>query len=77
MDAMNNMEREFNSEEPAEIEYLDGDFRVVKPGAFVVCAVTGVHIPLDALRYWSADLQEAYATAGIALKRFREAGKTP
>ncbi len=48
----------------AELEYLDGEYRVVKPGAYVVCAVTGVHIPLEALRYWSVDLQEAYATAG-------------
>jgi hypothetical protein len=39
--------------------------------------VSGVHIPLEALRYWNVDLQEAYATAGIALKRFQETGKTP
>jgi hypothetical protein len=30
----------------AEIRYLDGDFRVVRPGAFVRCAVTGTAIPL-------------------------------
>ena len=29
----------------AEVKYLDGDFRVVRPGAFVRCAVTGVAIP--------------------------------
>ena len=34
----------------AEVKYLDGDFRVVRPGAFVRCAVTGVVIPLDATR---------------------------
>ena len=28
----------------AEIRYLDGDFRVVRPGNFVRCAVTGVVI---------------------------------
>jgi hypothetical protein len=31
----------------AKVEYLDGDFRILSPGAYVVCAVTGEHIPLD------------------------------
>ena len=48
----------------AEVKYLDGDFRVVRPGAFVRCAVTGGPIPLEELKYWSVDLQEAYAIAG-------------
>jgi hypothetical protein len=74
---MNKMERDIRPEGAAELEFLDGEFRVVKPGSYVVCAVTGVQIPLDALRYWSADLQEAYATATAALKRFQETGKTP
>jgi hypothetical protein len=72
---MNKMER--GPEGEAVLEYLDGEFRVVKPGAFVACAVTGVHIPVEALRYWSVDLQEAYANPVVALKRFQEAGKTP
>jgi len=53
----------------ADIKYLDGDFRVVRPGAFVRCAVTGVPIPLEELRYWSVDLQEAYATPEAVLQR--------
>ncbi len=53
----------------AEVKYLDGDFRVVRPGAFVRCAVTGVQIPLEELRYWSVDLQEAYATPEAVLQR--------
>ncbi|MBV9330026.1 MAG: DUF2093 domain-containing protein [Alphaproteobacteria bacterium] len=64
-------------EGPAELEYLDGEYRVVRPGSYVVCAVTGVQIPIEALRYWSVDLQEAYASAEIALKRFEESGRTP
>ena len=44
----------------AEVKYLDGDFRVVRPGAYVRCVVTGEPIPLDELRYWSVDRQEAY-----------------
>ena len=53
----------------AEIKYLDGDFRVVRPGTFVRCAVTGVSIPLEELRYWSVDLQEAYASPEAVLQR--------
>ena len=53
----------------ADVKYLDGDFRVVRPGAFVRCAVTGVAIPLEELRYWSVDLQEAYATPEAVAQR--------
>ena len=56
----------------AEVKYLDGDFRVVRPGAFVRCAVTGVPIPLEELKYWGVDLQEAYATSEAVLQRHRE-----
>ncbi|HEX2594358.1 MAG TPA: DUF2093 domain-containing protein [Rhizomicrobium sp.] len=71
------MDRDFRPDGLAELEYLDGEIRVVKPGSFVMCAVTGVHIPVDSLRYWSVDLQEAYATPGAALQRFQEKGLTP
>jgi hypothetical protein len=53
----------------ARLEFLDGDFRVVAPGAYVVCAVTGEHIPLDELKYWSVDRQEAYASPEAVLQR--------
>ncbi|MEO0786917.1 MAG: DUF2093 domain-containing protein [Pseudomonadota bacterium] len=53
----------------ARVRYLDGDLQVLEPGDFVVCAVTGRKIPLQALRYWSVDLQEAYADAEAAGKR--------
>ena len=53
----------------AEVKYLDGDFRVIRPGAFVRCAVTGVEIPLEELRYWSVDLQEAYASPEAVQQR--------
>ena len=58
----------FSSNE-ASVEYLDGDFRVVRPGAFVRCSVTGQPIPLEDLRYWNVDRQEAYATPEAALQR--------
>jgi len=70
---MNQFERDIGGE-PAVLEYLDGEYRVVSPGSFVVCAVTGARIPLEALRYWSVDLQEPYAGAAAALKRMQERG---
>lgn len=61
----------------ARLDYLDGDFRVISPGAYVRCAITGVHIPLDELKYWSVDRQEAYATPEAVLQRhFPEALKS-
>lgn len=74
---MNKLEREFAGEGQAALEYLDGEYRVVKPGSFVLCAVTGKPIPLDELRYWSVDLQEAYASPAVALARFRDMGLAP
>ena len=59
----------------AEVKYLDGDFRVVRPGAYVRCAVTGVPIPLEELKYWSVDLQEAYASPDAVQRRVRERHK--
>ena len=53
----------------ARIRYLDGDFQVMTPGAFVRCAVTGESIPLDELKYWSVARQEPYANAAISLER--------
>ena len=53
----------------AEIRYLDGDFRVVRPGTFVRCAVTGQPIILDDLKYWSVAYQEAYASPQAVLAR--------
>jgi hypothetical protein len=53
----------------AQVQYLDGDFRVTSPGTYVRCAVTDERIPLDELKYWSVDLQEAYAVPTAVLKR--------
>ena len=56
----------------AKLHYGDGDFAVLKPGRYVLCAVSGERIPLEALRYWNPSLQEAYATPQIALQRWRD-----
>ena len=71
---MNRMDRHGRGGE-ARLRYLDGDFQVVAPGAFVRCAVTGVEIPLDEVKYWSVPRQEAYADAAAALKRYQETGR--
>jgi len=48
---------------------------VRKAGAFVRCAVTGEPIPLEELRYWNVDRQEAYSSPEARLKQL--AGKRP
>ena len=53
----------------ALLDYGHGEFRVVRPGAFVRCAVTGDTIPLDELKYWSVARQEAYVSAAASLRR--------
>ncbi len=53
----------------AIIEYRDSNIRVVRPGRFVRCAVTGEAIPLDQLKYWSVERQEAYLSPAAVLTR--------
>ena len=53
----------------AEVKFLDGDFRILRPGAFVRCAVSGAAIPLEELKYWSVELQEAYVSPEAVLRR--------
>lgn len=54
----------------AELSYGDGEFLIIKPGSFVKCAETGRQIPIDELRYWSVDLQEAYVNNEAAVTRW-------
>ena len=58
----------------AKVKYLDADFRVLSPGSFVRCAVTGKPIPLDELKYWSVERQEAYIDVNASLTAERNAG---
>lgn len=69
MGAMNVHDR--NQDSPAVLHYGTPDYTVLKPGRFVLCAVTGRRIPLEALRYWSAELQEAYAGPEEAVSRWK------
>lgn len=57
------------NDRPATLHYQPNGFRVVTAGTYVPCAVTGEKIVLDALRYWSVDRQEAYATPEAATRR--------
>ncbi len=71
---MNRLERRPAPAVEASLTYLDGDFRIVRPGAFVRCAVTRAPIPLDELRYWNVALQEAYADPQAKLARMTALG---
>jgi hypothetical protein len=67
---MNRFERIPLAVGEAELRYLDGDYRIVRPGSFVRCAITGTPIPLDELKYWNVEMQEAYASPEAVLRRF-------
>ena len=69
---MNRFERRPPDAGEAKVEFLDGDIRVLRPGAYVRCAVTGQAIPIDELRYWSVDRQEAYVGPAAAMTRALE-----
>ena len=58
-----------SGENAATLIYGPNSFRVVKPGRFVVCAVSGEPILLETLRYWSVERQEAYAAPELATRR--------
>lgn len=57
-----------SSDRPATLFYQANGFRVLTPGKHVVCAVTGEAIALEALRYWSVERQEAYASPEVATR---------
>ena len=72
MALMNTFERLFGLRGEARVRFLDGEYQIVAPGDFVVCAVTGQQILVADLRYWNVELQEAYATAEASLQRYKE-----
>lgn len=70
---MNAHDKDFarRGDQAAVLRYGDGEFTVVRPGQFVVCAVSGRRIPLEALRYWNPITQEAFAGPAEALARWK------
>jgi len=59
---------------PARVRYLPGSFRVLSNGDHVICAVTGIRIPLHELKYWNVERQEPYADPEASLKAEQRAG---
>lgn len=78
LDLMNTIERFLGLKSEARVKYLSGEYQVLSPGDYVLCAVTGKPIPLADLKYWNVDNQEAYVTAEASLQayRARREGKT-
>lgn len=58
-----------SADRPATLHYGPNGFRVLTPGHYVLCAVSGEKVPLETLRYWSAERQEPYASAENATRR--------
>ncbi|MGL4634982.1 MAG: DUF2093 domain-containing protein [Beijerinckiaceae bacterium] len=69
---MNKMEKAFVAGTEAELRYHHGEYKIIRHGTFVRCAVTGAPIALEDLKYWNVETQEAYATTNAVLKRLRE-----
>lgn len=59
----------------AVVRYGDNEVTILRQGLFVRCAVSGARIPLDELRYWNVDLQEAYRGPEEAMTRWRQLQK--
>src|SRR5689334_5315128 len=59
----------------ARIHYLPGTFRLLSDGDHVVCAVTGVRIPVHELKYWSVERQEPYVDAEASLEAEKRAAR--
>jgi hypothetical protein len=69
---MNAYDKDLGGGDLAVVRYGDGEMTVLKPGRYVVCAVSGRRIALEDLRYWSPVLQEAYAGPAEALARWKQ-----
>jgi hypothetical protein len=68
---VNHEDRRIVPNQEAVVEYGPGEFRVIRAGAYVLCATTHVAIRLQDLKYWSIDLQEAYASPEATLIRIK------
>ncbi|KEG21102.1 DUF2093 domain-containing protein [Bartonella bacilliformis] len=60
----------FSSDErEAIIHYSSGGYEIVKYGTYTLCAVSGQKIPIDDLKYWNHERQEAYACCEFSYQR--------
>ena len=55
----------------AKLRYMATYFTTLEKGDFVFCKITGKKIPLDELKYWNVERQEAYVDAMASLQRQR------
>lgn len=53
----------------AKLRYDLSDYQILVQGSFVICAVSGKPIPLEELRYWNPQRQEAYSDAVASTSR--------
>jgi len=56
----------------AKLSYGSSDYLILEAGSYVLCAITSVKIPLEELKYWSDEHQEAYVDAAASSKRLLE-----
>ena len=59
----------------AKVKYLPNNFKVIEPGDYVICAVSGKAISLESLTYWNVELQEPYYSYVEASKKKEELDK--
>jgi hypothetical protein len=57
----------------AKLHYMANNYRMLVQGDHVLCARSGIIIPIENLRYWSVAKQEAYATPEFATQASLEA----
>lgn len=62
------------NEREALIRYDTPEYHVLRPGDYVVCAITHERIPLSDLKYWSVARQEPYRDAAASLEAEQRAG---
>jgi len=61
-----------NQNGEAKLSYGASDYLILEAGSYVICAVTGNKIPLDQLKYWNDEHQEAYIDAAASTRRLVE-----
>ena len=67
-EGMNAFDKDLGAADLAVVRYGDGEMTVIRPGRYVICAVSGRKIA----RYWNPVLQEAYAGPTEALARWKQ-----
>ena len=59
----------------ATLKYKANTFDLIEEGDHVICAVSKKNIPLEKLKYWNVELQEAYYSPLEAKIRYVELRK--